>query len=165
MRRLWKVVGAGAALGVAVGGTCPAAEASPTGANTLTLSGQLDGKMSVNTSLTCRKGNLGVSNGVSKVEALTLKDKSIKPTSGYWEVEIDFVHSGTTKLVAPNNAVGASFTASSQEKVIYDWVARSGSFTISSNFKEGTFSLILTPYGLPTQAKYKEVLVGSWDCR
>jgi hypothetical protein len=163
MRTLWKVVGAGAVLGVAMGGTGPAA-ASAARTNALVLSGQLNGSMLINTSLTCRKGNLGVSNGVSKEEALTLKDKTIKPTSGYWEVEIDFVHTGTTKLVAPNNAVGASFTASSREKVIYDWVARSGSFTISSNFKQGTFSLTLTPYGLPTQAKHKEVLVGNWRC-
>jgi hypothetical protein len=164
MRTLWKVVGAGAALGVAMGGSFPAAEASPARTNALTLSGQLNGSMSVNTSLTCRKGNLGVSNGVSRVEALTLKDKSIKPTSGYWEVEIDFVHAGTTRFVGGNNALGASFTASSREKVVYDWVARSGSFTISSNFKQGTFSLTLMPYALATQAKSKEVLVGSWDC-
>jgi hypothetical protein len=165
MKLLWKVVAAGTALCAAVAGTSPTAEASAARANTLTLSGQLSGAMSINTSLTCRKGNLGVSNGVSKVEALTLRDKSIKPTSGYWEVEIHFVHAGTTKLVAPNNAVGASFTASSREKVVYDWVAKAGSFAISSNFKEGSFSLTLTPYALPTQAKSKEVLVGSWDCR
>jgi hypothetical protein len=164
MRTSRKVVSAGAALCVAMGGTCPAAGASPVRANTLTLSGQLNGSMSVNTSLTCRKGNLGASNGVSKIVALTLKDKSTKPTSGYWEVEIDFVHAGTTKLVVPNNAVGASFTASSREKVVYDWVASSGTFTISSNFKEGTFSLTMKPYPLPTQAKGKETLVGSWDC-
>jgi hypothetical protein len=159
------VVGAGAALGVAMGGTCPAAQASPARTNALALSGQLNGSMSINTSLTCRKGNLGVSSGVSKVAVLTLKDTSIKPTSGYWEVEINFVHTGTTKLVAPNNAVGANFTGSSREKVLYHWVARAGSFTISSNFKEGTFRLTLVPYALPTQAKSKEVLVGSWDCR
>lgn len=164
MSTLRTALGAGAALCVAVAGTCGTATASPAKVNTLALSGQLKGTMSVNTSLTCPKGNLGMSNGVSRVAELTLSDKNIPPMSGSWQLQIDFTRTGTTKFLKSDNEIGASFSATSEEKVVYVWIASSGTFTISSNYEQGKLSLVLMPGTLPSQAKTKEVITGSWDC-
>jgi hypothetical protein len=137
--------------------------------NTFTLSGQSAGTLTLNSSETCRGGNIETTDGVSSVR-IYLTDHGVKPTGALWFMIITARKPGKISYPAayPNQvSLGADNGASTAA----EWTAEagkkdSGTLTLNASFKGGTINLTLPPSTLPPQkgAESPEKISGSWSC-
>ena len=136
-------------------------------ANSVKVSGQLAGTLAVNTAASCRSSSLDFANGTgTRGVALTLTDHTVKPTQDSWQVIIYVLRTGTTHFVATTrpSSPSAELSIATGGNVAWEWVSKSGTATIASDWKHGTFDLVLAPDAVRTHAVKRETVVGSWTC-
>jgi hypothetical protein len=147
---------------VAAAGSGPAAAATQ---NTFSLSGQLSGKLTLNSSETCTSGNISKDDGVDDIR-IYLTDHGVKPTNATWFLLIGAKKSGTTRFPAssPNEV---SIGADSGIKTDDEWSTLqggSGTVTLAGNLKSGSIDLKLAPAANQHGATRDEQIVGGWSC-
>ncbi|HEY5261332.1 MAG TPA: hypothetical protein VIJ33_04420 [Solirubrobacteraceae bacterium] len=132
--------------------------------NTFTLSGQLGGTMTLNSS-SCASDNIQTADGVTTLR-LYLTDHGVKPTSATWFMLMSAKKAGTVTYPAryPDEvSLGAAKGAVNAD----EWntmTKGSGSLTLNAGFKSGTISLSMSPAVGQHGATHTEKIVGSWSC-
>lgn len=147
-----------------------AAAAGPAAAAThdsFSVSGQVSGKLTLDSAETCASGNTR-KEGKEVVVRLYLTDHGVAPTKATWFVLLDANKTGTVHFPAsyPNEV---SFGADSGVKTAAEWSTSSsatGTATLASNLKSGSVNLKLAPApgSEKGSAKSDEKIVGSWSC-
>ena len=141
------------------------ATAAASKSNTFTLSGQLAGTLTLNSSMTCIAGNIEKAPGEDTVRVY-LTDHDIKPTNAVWYLIVDAKSPGTAHYPAPypdTTSLGASAGATIND----EWTAGhtgSGTVVLAANLKSGSINLQLPPGQDQTGAKHTEKIVGNWNC-
>jgi hypothetical protein len=142
-----------------------AAVANSAQAGTFALSGQLAGKLTVNTGATCTAGNIMTSDGVTTVR-IYLVDHGVKPTTALWyllfEVKAKAVHLPASyptdvTLGADKNAAIADEWSSSAK-------GATGTVSFGAGYKSGSISVSLPAAAGQKGATRDEKIVGNWSC-
>jgi hypothetical protein len=147
--------------------SAPASAATAAKGGSFTMSGQENGKLSLNVAETCVSDNFSAS-PLSEDIRLYVTDHGLKPTNGLWFVGIEAKAPGTVHYPAKApNMVGVGADSGIKPDILWttgygEPGVGSGTVTLKPGFESGSFDLVLAP---STGAKGSEKIVGNWSCK
>ena len=140
------------------------APASGASGNTLVLSGQSKGKVTINKSETCSAGNISTAGPLTTVR-IYLTDKDVAPIKDTWYV---LVSSTSKKAAFPSSLDTFALGANRGISTDYEWITNSklgaGTVVFGAKYKSGTINVTLAPGPNQKGATHSEKVVGSWFC-
>jgi hypothetical protein len=133
--------------------------------NTFQLSGQVSGKLTLDSSVACAFDNVSTSDGATTVRVY-LTGRGNKPKSGVWYLLLEG-HGSKISLPAASPAsvaLGATNAATNDIEWASTPTTGSGSVKLGAHDRSGSVNVTLPPGSNQTGAKGNETIVGAWSC-
>ncbi len=133
--------------------------------NTFLPSGQVSGKLTLESSESCEADNISTSDGATTVRVY-LTDHGIKPKSGVRFLLLE-AHSSKITLPAPSPA-SVALGANTGATIAIEWASSpttgSGTVKFGPHDRSGSLNGTLPPGSNQTGATASETIVGTWSC-